>query len=179
MSRNIDSDDYQAGTPITVTLTATTRSGQTVTATVNETQPALSTISSPNASAGTVQTTNNGLVWNLDSFTGTATLTYTITLSANLNSVSFPGTFNYSNSNLPNSYLGGDIVLPKVPTRGLGGPVELDASKPVVVQIEAGTVVGDGISGDPERPAFGLAVNPGILGDYRDRDGWQRCTRRS
>ncbi|MGI6458426.1 MAG: hypothetical protein ACOX5R_22815 [bacterium] len=159
VSRSIDSDTYQAGTPITVTITAS--AAEVVDASVSEVAPALGTISNPSASSGTVTEGPGGIIWTLDGFSGEATLTYTVTLSNTLDSVSFPGTFNYAGSGFPNSFLGGDLVLPKNPTWGESTEaVELDPDQPVVVQVENFQTVGTGISNNPDIPGFGLGMDP-------------------
>ena len=159
VSRSIDSDTYQAGTPITVTITAS--AAEVVDASVSEVAPALGTISNPSASSGTVTEGPGRIIWTLDVFSGEATLTYTVTLSNTLDSVSFPGTFNYAGSGFPNSFLGGDLVLPKNPTWGESTEaVELDPDQPVVVQVENFQTVGTGISNNPDIPGFGLGMDP-------------------
>lgn len=159
--RSITGDTYRVGTPITVTLTAKARSGQTVNAAINETKPGLSTVTNPVASTGTATVNSSGITWNLSNFTGEATLTYTVTLSDKLNSVSFPGTFNYTGSGFPNSFLGGDLILPKNPAIGSNpAPVQLVANQPVVVQVEQYELIGNGVDGAGLIPAFGVFVDP-------------------
>ncbi|MDX9752567.1 MAG: hypothetical protein RBU29_01315 [bacterium] len=147
VGRSIPVDTWTAGEKITVTLTAKARGSLPVNGTVNEIVPKLATIGAVNASVGspTVDVKAGAIKWNLTGLNGAATLTYEITLP-NRDAGTWQGTFNDGAHG--DGYIGGDTILPKNPTfRPYDAPVQLDPTKPVILQAERGLVNPDAASG--------------------------------
>lgn len=113
--RNLPTDDIQPGATLNgITLTASTRSGQTVNAVVTEVPPRDGSFSNVSATGGTVTTNANGTItWTLDNFSGNATLTYNAVLGQR-GSAAWQGTFNDGINRV--SYIGGETILPKNPS---------------------------------------------------------------
>lgn len=122
-----------------ITVTASVREGQTVDAVVTEIVPTDAVWSNVQVSAGELTVTPGvSIQWVLSGFSGEATLTYDLTLGPRDAAV-WRGTFN--DGERPESFIGGDQLLPKVPAiEPLTEPVELDPENPVVIQAENGNI---------------------------------------
>ncbi|MBI1390368.1 MAG: hypothetical protein GC154_18170 [bacterium] len=155
VGRSVPIDDWQSGATITVTVTAKARSA--VNGTVTEKVPRLSTLANVKVSAGTVKSdaAKGTINWTLPAnFSSEATLTYDITLP-NRKSGSWQGFFNDGVNR--QSWIGGDSVLPKHPAFPTSAPtVQLDSSKPVIVQIE------DMVPRADNPPGFGVMAYPEV-----------------
>ncbi len=156
VGRALPTEDHEPGASLTgVTLTAKARDGETVDAVVEEVGPPDAVISNVQASGGTLSNvSDNGFTWTLNGHSGEATVTYDITLGTS-GSASFTGTF--SDGINPESFIGGDMLLPKVPALAAeADTIELNPDNPVVIQVEDGVPVRDPV----ENGDWGLFYDP-------------------
>ncbi|MBI1390367.1 MAG: hypothetical protein GC154_18165 [bacterium] len=157
VGRSIPVDGWQSGATFTVTVTAKARSS--VNASVTEKAPRLATISNVKVSTGTVSSNpSKGTInWSLPNFSSEATLTYDITLP-NRKSGSWQGVFNDGVN--PQSWIGGDAVLPKKPVfKTDPAPVQISSNKPTIIQIEDMMHRPDNPN---NRPGLALMLNPEV-----------------
>ena len=148
VTRSIPTDTLEPGSSLNITVTASTRPGETVDGEITEVVPTAA--SNTQVSEGELVTNEDGsLTWTLTGFSGQATLTYTLTVP-NTDTAVWRGTFTDGENE---GYIGGDLILPKNVSFTPRGPFTLHPIIPTFIDAEWATV-----QGNPE--LFGLHIDP-------------------
>lgn len=134
--RSVPTDTLSPGAALKgIAVTAEVRSGQTVNAIIHEVAPDGATISNVVVSSGQTSVNRDGSInWTLSGASGDATMTYDLTLGNDDTSAVWRGTFNDGVHR--ESYISGDMLLPKAPTYTPKGPFTVDPMFPTIIQAE-------------------------------------------
>ncbi len=136
--RDIPTDTYEPGADISpITLTASVRSGEVANATIEEVIPLGAIASNAEVSDGELTVNDDGtMTWILTDLSDEATLTYDLSMGTT-GGKTWQGTF--TDGENPESYIGGDAVLPKNPTfNPPSEPIEIDNHFTTIFQVENG-----------------------------------------